>query len=189
MTANQIKFVALKQFVDHGFAGTSLANIGDEVGIKKQSIYSHFKSKDDLFLIVFEEAIRHEIEWMNEYFEKNMDSSLHDILYRFLEQIKERYFNDYHLSFLLRMAFYPPVHLHERVMGAFETYLQALEHVLQQQFSSTATPLAVTEKEGAISYMNLLDGLIVELIYQGVDKFFTRLDVSWKVYWRGISSN
>ncbi|MGO0059529.1 hypothetical protein ACTID9_05900 [Brevibacillus fluminis] len=39
-----------------------LANIGDEVGSRKQS--------DDLFLIVFEEAIRHD------YVEKNADSSM-----------------------------------------------------------------------------------------------------------------
>ncbi|MET3291249.1 UNVERIFIED_CONTAM: hypothetical protein ABID98_003819 [Brevibacillus sp. OAP136] len=71
----------------------------------------------------------------------------------------------------------------------YSALIPLLKQWYQRRVLTTATPLAVTEKEGAISYMNLLDGLIVELIYQGVDKFFTRLDVSWKVYWRGISSN
>jgi len=188
MTANQIKFVALKQFVDRGFTDTSLAIIGEEVGIKKQSIYSHFKSKDELFLTVYDEAIRHEIGWMSEFFEKRAHLPLNEILYDFLKQIKERYLNDYHLSLLLRMAFYPPTHLHDQVMGAFEKYLSALEEKLLRQFSSSTVNLSVTHEQGMIAYLNLLDGLIVELIYQGVEKFYTRLDISWQVYWRGITS-
>jgi AcrR family transcriptional regulator len=187
MTANQIKVVALKKFVDQGYIGTSLADIGDEVGIKKQSIYSHFKNKDELFLTVYEESIEHEINWMNEFFEKRNDMSLHDLLYEFLKQIKERYLNDYYLGLLLRMAFYPPTHLHDRVMGSFSNYLGALEQILLREFSASTVKLSVTSEQGMISYMNLLDGLIVELIYQGVEKFYTRLDISWQIYWRGIT--
>lgn len=187
MTANQIKLVALKQFVDHGYNGTSLADIGDEVGIKKQSIYSHFKNKDALFLIVYDEAINHEITWIHDYFEKNSHQSLHDLLYHFLKQLKGRYLNDYHLGLLLRMAFYPPTHLHENVMQSFGKYLGAIEQILLQAISASKETLTVTSEQGMISYMTLLDGLIVELIYQGVDKFYNRLDISWQVYWRGIT--
>ncbi|MBD2807322.1 helix-turn-helix transcriptional regulator, partial [Xenorhabdus sp. ZM] len=45
MTANRIKAVALSHFARYGYEGTSLANIAQEVGIKKPSIYAHFKGK------------------------------------------------------------------------------------------------------------------------------------------------
>ena len=41
MTINKIKKVALTKFIEQGYEGTSLSDVANEVGIKKQSIYSH----------------------------------------------------------------------------------------------------------------------------------------------------
>lgn len=49
MKSNEIKEAALKFFTIHGYEGASLSLIAEEVGMKKQSIYAHFKGKDDLF--------------------------------------------------------------------------------------------------------------------------------------------
>jgi len=188
MKASQIKLAALKQFVDHGYTATSLANIADQVGLKKQSIYSHFRSKDDLFLSIHEEAVNQEISWLNRFFEKSNHTHLEELLYNFLLAIKERFLNDYQLSLLLRMAFYPPAHLYERTMTSFQNYLNQLEELLLKEVSSSSVELSVKHEHVVISYLNLLDGLIVELIYQGIEKFDARLEISWKVYWRGITA-
>lgn len=188
MKASQIKLAALKQFVDHGYTATSLANIADEVGLKKQSIYSHFTSKDELFLTIHDEAVNQEIAWLNEFFEKSDQTNLEELLYNFLLEIKDRFLNDYHLGLLLRMAFYPPAHLYDKTMTSFQIYLNHLEELLLKEISASTIPLAVRHEHVVISYLNLLDGLIVELIYQGIEKFYTRLEVSWKVYWRGITA-
>lgn len=50
MTSDRIKEVSLRHFARNGYEGASLAHIADDIGIKKQSIYSHFKGKDELFL-------------------------------------------------------------------------------------------------------------------------------------------
>ncbi|MDF2837936.1 MAG: hypothetical protein K0Q63_3576, partial [Paenibacillus sp.] len=57
-----IKEAALKMFSSYGYEGTSLAQITDEIGLKKQSVYAHFKGKDDLYLQVVREAFRTELE-------------------------------------------------------------------------------------------------------------------------------
>ena len=58
MSANSIKEAAKYYFAKNGYEGTSLAQIAERVGIKKQSIYSHFDGKDDLFLQVMNDALK-----------------------------------------------------------------------------------------------------------------------------------
>jgi AcrR family transcriptional regulator len=49
--------VALDLFSEHGFAGTSLQDIADRLGVTKAAVYYHFHSKDDLLLALVEPAI------------------------------------------------------------------------------------------------------------------------------------
>lgn len=53
---NEIKEAALKYFTIHGYEGAPLSLIAEEARMKKQSIYAHFKGKDDLFLQVLRDA-------------------------------------------------------------------------------------------------------------------------------------
>ena len=56
-TRDRILSIARDLFVEQGFAGTSLQQIADRVGVTKAALYYHFKSKDDLLLALVTPAI------------------------------------------------------------------------------------------------------------------------------------
>ncbi|MCW2525876.1 MAG: TetR family transcriptional regulator [Pseudonocardiales bacterium] len=53
-TREHILRVALEQFAEQGYDGTSLQQIADRLGVTKAALYYHFKSKDDLLLAVLD---------------------------------------------------------------------------------------------------------------------------------------
>ena len=118
MTINKIKKVALTKFIEQGYEGTSLSDVANEVGIKKQSIYSHFKSKEELFITVMNDVIKEESEYLDYFFDKSYDN-LKGYLEKFILQIKKRYAKEEQnsMQFILRMAYMPPLHLKEEVIN------------------------------------------------------------------------
>jgi len=54
---NQILDVALEAFATRGFASTSIDDIAGLAGMSKGGIYTHFKSKDDLFEALLERSL------------------------------------------------------------------------------------------------------------------------------------
>ncbi|MGY4759581.1 TetR/AcrR family transcriptional regulator [Paenibacillus caseinilyticus] len=108
MTAEKIREIALSHFTRGGYEGASLADISAEVGIKKQSIYNHFKGKDDLFLAVFQEVAVREMLFIEDYLKRSSQLPLEKMLSGFLDEYRTRYELDDDTKFFLRMAFFPP---------------------------------------------------------------------------------
>ncbi len=186
MTVNQIRKVALLNFTEKGYEGTSLSDISQEVGIKKQSIYSHYKSKDELFLTVMNQVISEETKFLQDFFAKH-DSNLENFLKNFIVEFEKRYIEneEHNMKFVLRMAYMPPLHLKKEVIKSFNLYFGELEELLNKLFLNEPT-LCKKAKDATLSFLTLLDGLLVALLYGGVERFNEKFKPSWDIYWNGL---
>ncbi|AZB41635.1 TetR/AcrR family transcriptional regulator [Bacillus sp. FJAT-42376] len=184
MTGEELKQKALLIFSEHGYEGASLSLIAEEAGIKKQSIYSHFKSKDELFLKAAEDVFQRELERAIAYLSAG-GANLKNMLYPFLTDYMKKYEEAPETRFWLRMSFFPPSHLYEDVMVQVYKHLDALEEALTALFK--ASPIQVDPEQAAIAFLGVLDSLFVEMLYGGKERQLKRLDASWNIFWSGIT--
>jgi len=191
MTSNQIKEVSLKHFAKNGYEGASLAHIAEDVGIKKQSIYTYFKGKDELFLQLCRDSSQNEIRFVIDFIEINKSRHIKEFLYDFLLQSIDRYEKNDSSKFWIRTAFFPPNHLNEMVMKNAYDYLDKFEELLipiiKKAMADGEISSIIGEKRATAAYLGILDGIFVEMLYGGPERLMKRLDASWEVYWRGLS--
>ena len=191
MTANRIKEVALTHFAKDGYEGSSLSAIATEVGIKKQSIYTHFKGKDELFLEVLSDVFVNELKFVTNYIDSHANHSVEKFLFNFLLQYSKRYEDNDNTKFWLRMSFFPPSHLYDQVMKCVYETLDKIEALFvpimeKAIFEGKVNPSNGAERATA-AFMGILDGVFVEMLYGGPQRLVKRIDASWYLYWQGLS--
>ena len=193
MTFNQLKEAALRQFALNGYEGTSLSSIASEVGIKKQSIYTYFKSKEELFVHSFNDSLSCELYFIEHFFQgTNRTLPIENLLYKFLIEYLDRYERNFNTSFFIRTSYFPPQQLRELIVRdsyqitnnlecLLETLFKEKEHLLNSQFSADTATAA---------YLTILDGLFVEMLYGGrSERLDKRISSTWDVFWQGINGS
>jgi AcrR family transcriptional regulator len=55
-TCDRIRAAARKRFARHGFRGTRVDDIARDAGVNKERIYAYFGNKNDLFVLVLQDA-------------------------------------------------------------------------------------------------------------------------------------
>ncbi|WP_347939788.1 TetR/AcrR family transcriptional regulator [Peribacillus simplex] len=191
MKSNEIKEAALKFFTIHGYEGASLSLIADEVGMKKQSIYAHFKGKDDLFLQVLRDAKETELSSKLQYFSKVDSKNPEKDLYGFLQLVIDLFQKNEHIKFWLRMSFFPPAHLEKEIGQEVIDIEEKVQAILECKFQDWINAKLIVE-DAAITptyaFLGVVDSILLELVYGNDEKRLKdKLAASWKVFWRGIS--
>ncbi|MBD8136519.1 TetR/AcrR family transcriptional regulator [Bacillus sp. CFBP 13597] len=191
MKSNEIKEAALKYFTIHGYEGASLSQIAEEVGMKKQSIYAHFKGKDDLFLQVLRDAKETELSSKLQYFSKVDSKNPEKDLYGFLQLVIDLFQKNEHIKFWLRMSFFPPAHLEKEIGQEVIDIEEKVQAILECKFHDWINAKLIVEDEAitpTYAFLGVVDSILLELVYGNDEKRLNdKLSASWKVFWRGIS--
>lgn len=161
---------AICLFKTRGFNNTSMANIADECGLIKGSIYHHFKNKDEIGL----EALR----YIGEYFDKNI-FSIKDEKSSYQEKLKkivkktDNYFLKSDGGCLLGNLATEVANQNEKykatIVRYFETWEKALVQILEEKHSRSEA------KDLAYKYICALQGAIIMLNLTKNEKRFLKV--------------
>ena len=161
-TKSRIMDAAFETFIQHGYEGASLSVIAEKVNIRKASIYTHFSSKDALFLSLLEHAFQLESEYVDTCFSQALAEMIPGEAYCL--SLKTRYLEQISFRFLMRMAYFPPQHLLSAVQEKYLSYIQILSTQVQRGFEQLGyAPEKIELYSDA--YLGILDSLSVELLY------------------------
>ncbi|MBW7458012.1 TetR/AcrR family transcriptional regulator [Paenibacillus sepulcri] len=191
MSKLNIQKAALSHFARSGYEGASLSQIADEVGIKKPSIYAHYKGKDDLFLHVVRDVFHTVQRRILEYFQARNGEPVEDILNGLFGWIRQEYEQDDAAKCLLRMVYFPPDKLYQEIADIANPFIDGMQRKLisyLRQSHQVGTFLCTDYEEAAVAYITLVDGAIIELIYGGPERYGKRVQAAWLIYWRGVTS-
>lgn len=191
MKSKEIKAVALKCFTTHGYEGASLSQIAEQVGMKKQSLYAHFKGKDDLFLQVLHDAKETELTSKLQYLDKVDTHNPKADLLGYLQLIIDLFQKNEQLKFWLRMSFFPPSHLAAAIDEEVMDSEKKIQPVLECKFQDWINVQAIREDVAIIptlAFLGVVDSIMLELVYGNNEiRLHDKLNASWTVFWRGIS--
>jgi AcrR family transcriptional regulator len=121
------------KFVFHrrGFDGARMQDIADEAGINKALVHYYFRSKDNLFLAVFEDAFSILIGRVNEIF--------------FTDQpikVKVSQFLDYYIGFLSEHSYIPHF-----ILNSLYERPEELKKILEKKQLSPVRLMALMKKQ------------------------------------------
>lgn len=191
MKANIILQTALNHFAKEGYEGASLGNIAQEVGIKKPSIYAHYASKDDLFLSALHYAVHTQKARLASYFRDAQEQPLEELLFGYFSWFAKESEENEMMTFILRMAYFPPLKLEKEVNAVFDPFFEDLHRHLARLLRERHKREQVLYNDDfeslALSYMTLAEASMIDLVYSSYAFYKRRVHAVWPVFWRGMT--
>lgn len=182
-TASRIQEAAFARFALQGFEGTSMNEIAMDAGLKKPSVYGHFRNKDELYLSLVMQLIESELAFAASAIRGG--KTLRKQLHTYLKGIRQRYQASHAVQFWMGALVHPPAHLHDQVIMPMHGFMDTLESIIaraieQSELADNAAGLTCADL--ARTVMSMIDSLQSELIYGGSAKFRRRLEAVWAVF-------
>lgn len=190
MTANRIREVALYYFSKYGYKGTPLSKIAQEVGIKTPSLYAHFKNKEEIFFSCLTYALENDLRFFQDYLRTKKEMKASRILYSLLIDYENWVSHNSNAMFCLRMLYLPPHYFAEKLIRETNERILKLGRLLSPLFEKAKAQgeltQAVNVEEAVEAYLCLFDGLVIELLYTGSERYYYRLKASWRIFASGL---
>ena len=188
---DEILEAALVKFADKGYCVT-LADISEEVGLKVPSLYSHFKSKEQIFYLVIENEINSYFQYLDhlliethglEETKSRLEMILYGVLKYFENPCKLRFWKNMPLisqeglkQYSRQLIHYKEVNHTRRMRILFERGIGRKE-------------IQAGDLDGYIGlYFAMIQGILDTMLFINYDEEHLKafVDSTWKTYWSGI---
>lgn len=188
-TKDEIKGSAYYCFAHYGYEGTTMQDIAKAVGLKKQSLYSHFESKEELYLLVLQEQQLQIFAEMRQAYEQFKNESAEDLLKGLFGSIVSMFTDRERLLLWKRMFIYygsgTNVLISDTTEWHFDKRLKdMLYKALNERYPALADYSAF--ESFFISYMLMIQGYLDWMITMGHDR--ASWQAVWMSFWNGVKS-
>jgi len=188
-TKEKIKQAALSLFANKGYAGTTMNEIAQCVGIKKASLYAHFSGKEELFFAVYEDLAADYIDLMERLMNEVETMPVEDTIYHLFEQYILYYLRNRDVqSFWNQVTFFTPPEMYDRFYEHIKGCDMQVQSKMEEIFEEGMRLGVIREdtvKKMVMSYRAMREGLlnwmmmIPEIKEQSIRAF-------WNDYWCGV---
>lgn len=188
-TRDKIEAAALRLFAEHGYEGTTLAQIAAAVGIKKPSLYNHFVNKEALFLTLVERVEGEIVERFEASLAQHRGEQTRTRLYRLLIDLNAFIFQAHKGVLYKRFMLFPPAALKAEIEAINARIEARLDAGLRTLFLQARDDGAIREMDEATfiaAFYCLIDGLWTESFLYPRDELERRRDEAWTVFWQGV---
>ncbi|MFS0788367.1 TetR/AcrR family transcriptional regulator [Shouchella sp. 1P09AA] len=191
-TKEKIKKESLELFALLGYEGTSMANIAENVGIKKPSLYAHYKNKESLFLDLVMDMSTDYVKFIEESLDQGNVGIEKQLYKAFLTYVHDWTQDDAGNQFYSRFLQYPPQPLAKQLTDTLGETERKVRGLLTELMRDGQQKGILTNELGAetmaYTYFALIEGLVTEVVFYAPEDIIEQAKKSWKVYWRGIKA-
>ncbi len=191
-TAQRIIQQAYKIYVEKGYERMTLSLIAKKIGIKKPSLYYHFSSKEEIFLVLIEK----QFEELNHFFEHEIlcmcdTYTTNELYYQMFKKIII-YINEdpTRKKFWHNIFFNPPIdfkqNIKTKVLTFAEIFMQGMMNTVE--LNNQGDALEEMKRTIIDSFVAYIFGIISLMIYDEELVTIDKLEVFWKIYWEGLDS-
>lgn len=181
MSASKIIDAAVIRFAKQGYEDASLAQIAEDAGIRKPSIYAHFSSKKQLFLKILEAAFLKEMDHVAAL---ASEGSL-EALKKYIFEIESRFQQDIYLLFWLRALYLPPNEIKAEIHAYDAQFVEALDNAIDISIGylwQNKIGDFVDAKVFGAAYAGIIRGVHGELLYHGASEARQMASAMWAVF-------
>lgn len=182
MSKDKIIASALVRFANQGYYHTSLAEIAQDVGIRKPSIYAHFPGKEKIFLALLEVAFLREKVALGLLTQP--DTPPEAALREYFFQIPARFEESPYLRFWIRALSMPPYDLEKEIREYDCIYARTIDRALGRLLDKIAAGPGLLRPAGEVrdAFTGLLRGIHAELLYHGAEEARRKATAMWNVF-------
>jgi len=176
----------LKLFAEKGYDATTLANIATIIGIKKPSIYAHYPSKMNLFLVIVQGVIDDYRTCWFAALEKSATLPADERLDCIFFSVSNYFINNRDkLAFLVRLWLFPPADCSTDALLALDELTEELIikiAAIFQQGMDDHIFFHESPEEMAHAYFCVLDGYLARVIRHPDFDYKKALSTIWKPF-------
>ncbi|WP_078381612.1 TetR/AcrR family transcriptional regulator [Sutcliffiella halmapala] len=190
-TSDKIKKSALQLFAQKGYYATSLNDVAEMVGIKKPSLYAHFKNKDDLYKTIIIELMEVFTTSISLSKEEFAEHSTREQLLLIVKKMVD-FWKDEELGLLYkRSMLFPEEKFQDLIREQFVQSEVYTTNILEKIFSNALKNQQISNQpiQPLIdAFYCLIDGLFVQRFFYPLNEYEQKVIHAFDHYWKGIET-